>query len=131
MIKKNQTRANLGVGFGIALMLLASMANGAATMNDVRVDAGGSAVTYSWPLVIAAVVLALIATALYLWGCFNYAIGKGYSPWVGLLGLASIFGLLILVLLKDRYKDGAPPELPPTNPPPDAYPPPPGGQSPA
>ncbi len=38
-------------------------------------------------------------------GCIKYAHSKGYSTIVGLLGLLSIFGLLILVLLPNKWKD--------------------------
>ena len=34
----------------------------------------------------------------------SYCEGKGYSKWLGLLGLLSIIGLLVLVFLPDRHK---------------------------
>lgn len=48
-----------------------------------------------------------VVAALVLWimGCIKYAHSKGYSTIVGLLGLLSIFGLLILVLLPNKWKD--------------------------
>ena len=34
----------------------------------------------------------------------NYAAGKGHSKLLGLLGLLSCIGLLILIFLPDRHK---------------------------
>ena len=49
----------------------------------------------------------LLACGLFVWGCVNYARGKGYSGFLGLLGLIPVLGLIVLVLLRDQ--DGAPP----------------------
>jgi hypothetical protein len=35
----------------------------------------------------------------------NYAEGKGHSKWLGLLGLLSCFGLIILIFLPDHHKE--------------------------
>ena len=43
--------------------------------------------------------------ALILSGCFVWARGKGYSRWVGLVGVLWLVGLLILYLLPDRCPD--------------------------
>ena len=42
---------------------------------------------------------------LFVWGCKIYAIGKGYSKWLGGLGLLSCLGLLVLMALPDRRKE--------------------------
>ena len=39
---------------------------------------------------------------MFTWGCINYAQGKGYPGALGLLGLLSCIGLIILVCLPDR-----------------------------
>lgn len=41
---------------------------------------------------------------LFTWGCFNYMKGKGYSQWLGLLGLLPIIGLIIMVWLPDKQR---------------------------
>ena len=46
----------------------------------------------------------LAGLPLYLWGCTQYAKGKGYSPWLGLLGLLTIIGLIALALFPDKHK---------------------------
>lgn len=49
--------------------------------------------------------LALVGAGFYLWGCCSWAKGKGYSGVYGfLLGMLSILGLLILLVLPDKYK---------------------------
>gem|GEM_PF-2104358 len=42
----------------------------------------------------------------FILACVHYAKGKGYSGWLGALGLASIPGLIVLVVLPDKTKDG-------------------------
>jgi hypothetical protein len=49
--------------------------------------------------------MAWVGLVLWIWGCVNYAEGKGYSKWFGLLGLLSFIGLAILVIMHDRNKD--------------------------
>lgn len=46
--------------------------------------------------------LILLAQVFFIWGCCMYAKAKGYHPAVGLAGLFSILGLLILGLLPDK-----------------------------
>ena len=49
-------------------------------------------------------VLGLVGLIVELGGCMKYAEEKGYSKWMGLLGLLSCIGLLILLMLPDRYR---------------------------
>lgn len=44
-----------------------------------------------------------LASILFVFACVDYAKSKGMHPAMGLLGLASIFGLIILSLWPDRY----------------------------
>lgn len=46
----------------------------------------------------------LVGVAIFCWGCTRYARAKGYSPWIGLLCVFSLLGLLVLVLLPDRLE---------------------------
>jgi hypothetical protein len=50
-------------------------------------------------------VVLLTGVGLFLWGCAQYAQGKGYSPYWGALGLLYLLGLLVLVFMPDRHKD--------------------------
>jgi len=54
------------------------------------------------------IVFILISLSLlcFVWGCAGFAAGKGYPKGLGILGLGSFLGLMILVLLKDRHPMG-------------------------
>lgn len=44
-----------------------------------------------------------LAAILFVFACVDYAKSKGMHPAMGLLGLGSIFGLIILSIWPDRY----------------------------
>jgi hypothetical protein len=46
----------------------------------------------------------VMGTILLVWGCKNFAVGKGYSKWFGALGMLSCLGPIVLLLLPDRRK---------------------------
>jgi len=84
MLPENKTNTNIGVGLGFLLEILG------------RFVLGGS-----W----IGLLLVLVGVVLFIWGCMNYAVGKGHSKWLGLLGLLSFIGLIILVILPDHHKE--------------------------
>ena len=49
--------------------------------------------------------LLLIGAAMLIAGFGYYAKAKGRSPWWGFLALFSIFGILVLAVLKDKSND--------------------------
>ncbi|MBI5779423.1 MAG: hypothetical protein HZA49_08200 [Planctomycetes bacterium] len=49
--------------------------------------------------------ISIIGIVLWIWGCFAYAKGKGYSKYWGLLGFLYLLGLLILALFPDKHKN--------------------------
>src|SRR3972149_5172822 len=71
VLREKQTKTNLGVGTGVLLQLagffLAQTADTAAILG---------------------LLLILSSIPVFIWGCMNYAEGKGHSKWVGLVGLA-------------------------------------------
>lgn len=83
MLAQFKRNTNIGVGIGVVLQLAGRVliANG--------MDFAGDAAT-------------LVGTIALIWGCAQYSMGKGYSPWFGALGLLSIFGLIALVLFPDK-----------------------------
>ena len=82
MLAQHKSSTNIGVGLGIILQV------------------AGRAMESPFGL------LLLLAGAIaFVWGCAEYARGKGYSGWFGLLGVFSILGLIVLALLPDKHKD--------------------------
>ena len=86
-LKKN---TNIGIWVGLLLQI------------------GGQVLTRNWPDTVGAAshVMFAVGFAVFIWGCGQYAKGNGYSAWFGALGLLSVFGLVLLVLFPDKYKDG-------------------------
>ena len=86
MLAEKKRDTNIGVGIGFVLQLAGNV-----------LQARGA----RWPR--PASCCSRRASDLHL-GCMSYCEGKGHSKWLGLLGLLSIVGLLILVFLPDRHK---------------------------
>lgn len=82
MPKQLRMNANVGAGIGIVLQLAGLY------MHD------GSLVTG-----LSGLLLILASLPAFIWGAMNYALGKGHSRWVGLLGAGGVLGLVILILL--------------------------------
>jgi hypothetical protein len=88
MLPEKKSKTNLGVGLGILLQITGNVLAGTS-------EAGA----------IPGYVLTFIGTVFFVWGCMNYAEGKGHSKWLGLLGLISCLGLVILIFLPDHHKE--------------------------
>lgn len=89
MLAEKKTATNIGVGLGILLQIV------------------GQVLSYQYQgsgMATVGLVLALVGAVFFIWGCWNYAQGKGYPGVLGLLGLLSCIGLLILVILPDKNK---------------------------
>ncbi len=86
MIAEKATRASIGVGIGVVLNVIGFLLLSAA--DPVRLLG---------PIVIVLSIVALV------WGCANYAEAKGYTKWLGALGVAGLLGLVVLALLPDRH----------------------------
>lgn len=84
MLIEHKNKATIGIGFGLVLQIVTNIF--------------GEALGGLSPVAL------LASTILLLYGSFNYAKGKGYSQWLGLLGIFSILGIFVLVLLKDKHK---------------------------
>jgi hypothetical protein len=50
-------------------------------------------------------ILELAGVFILIYGCAQYSKGKGHSKWLGVLGLFSTLGVLILMILSDKHKD--------------------------
>ena len=83
----HKRNTNVGIGLGIILQFAG------------RVLAGQGGL-----YVVLGVAIILLGVATFIWGCMNYAEGKGHPKWLGLLGLLSLPGLIILYMFPDHYK---------------------------
>ena len=88
MLPEKKTKTNIGVGIGIILQLAGFALSNAG-------ETGG----------LLGLLLILISLPVFIWGCMNYAEGKGHSKWVGLVGVAGIIGLIVLIVLPDQHKE--------------------------
>jgi len=86
MLAEYKTKTNIGVGVGILLQIV-----GRALLTSDQ---------------ILGIPVALAGVGFFLYGCFSYAKGKGYPSLLGLLGLLSCLGLIVMVLLPDKHKNG-------------------------
>ena len=87
MLREYKRNTNIGVGIGWLLSVFANV------MHKQNYP----------PIMVLPVFVA--AAALFLWGCSQYAKGKGYSGWWGALGLLYLIGLVVLVFMRDRHKE--------------------------
>lgn len=96
MLAEKRTATNIGVGAGIALEIVA-----------VALVVSGR------PLLSLLALPVLLASAVFFaWGCWSYAAGKGYPGVLGLLGMFFGFiGLLIMIVLPDKCRDGRAPTV--------------------
>lgn len=90
--KKTATNIGVGVGIGLEFVAVALVMSGRPLLSLLALPVG------------------LASIVFFAWGCWSYAAGKGYPSVLGLLGVFfGLLGLLILVLLPDKCKDGRPP----------------------
>lgn len=88
MLTEKKFNTNLGVGIGLTISI--------TQVFLVRAHILPSLLGH---------IMAWLGLGFLVWGCMNYAEGKGHSKWFGLLGILSCIGLLILVLMPDRNKN--------------------------
>ena len=87
MLAEYKTKTNVGVGIGIVLQIIANV------------------ITRTNPdMFVLGLIVGLVGSVLFIFGCCCYAIGKGYHGALGLLGLLSCLGLIVLVVLPDKNK---------------------------
>ena len=115
MLAEKVRSTNIGVGIGILLEIA-----GRLLIYRGSLPGGGMG------LIAAGLIILVAGVIVFIWGCMNYSEGKGYSKWLGLIGLLSCIGLIVLIFLPDKYKGGGPPIAGgPMSQPPGSWPPPP------
>ena len=112
-VAKKRRNTNIGVGIGVLLqvggLFIAQMPGVGERFFAIDILAG---IKGHNEFIILGLVLILVSLPPFIWGCMNYAAAKGYTKEVGLLGLLSIIGLNILVLLPDKLRDGPKARIP-------------------
>jgi hypothetical protein len=88
MLTEYKRKTNIGVGIGFVCLT-------AGRLMVAGAIPGASSI--GWPLV-------AIGLCIFLWGCGQYAMGKGHSPFWGALGFFYIIGLVVLYFLPDKHK---------------------------
>lgn len=88
MLAKYQSKINVGVSLGVFLIFGSS----GLVKSPLELVSGFASLMTGW--------------ALLLYGCASYAKAKGHSEWYGLLALLFVPGMVVLTLLRDKYKDG-------------------------
>jgi hypothetical protein len=83
VLQEKKPKTDIGVGIGIILQLIGRL---------LAIYGGGVGVFVGLTFILAGIFV-------FVGGCMNYAEGKGYSRVLGLLGLFSCIGLIILVFL--------------------------------
>ena len=89
MLQEFKRTTNIGVGIGWLLTLIGNVLSREHT--SISGLLGG--------------LLIVVGIGLFLWGCGQYAKGKGYSGYWGALGLLYLVGLVVLFLFPDRHKE--------------------------
>ena len=87
MLAEYKKRTNIGVGLGIISQFV-----------------GRILISSEGPGALLGVLLVLGGAVSFVWGCWSYAVGKGYHGAWGFLGLLSIIGLIILACFPDKHK---------------------------
>ena len=54
------------------------------------------------PMVVLGHAISFLGLLIMVWGCMSVCVEKGYSKWVGLLGLFSCIGLLVVFILPEK-----------------------------
>ena len=95
--KALQTRASIFCGAGLLLQVV----------TNVVLRSARSAGSPGTGIIAVSGIVGIIALVCWFIGLSAYAESKGYSKWLSLLGLLSCCGLVIMVLLPNKWVDGA------------------------
>ena len=87
MIEHHKKKANLGILIGLIANIGGQVWSRSVPDDD--------------PMQLLIFALLIGATAVFVYGCVQYALAKGRTGWWGLFGLLSLIGLIVLVCLKD------------------------------
>lgn len=91
MLAEYKTKTNIGIGCGLLIQFIGKVIVGAMPDNSF-----------------IGLILIIVGFIMFIWGCGCYAVGKGYSQFLGILGILSCLGLVILAVLPDKHKSPPP-----------------------
>lgn len=94
--EKKELSKKSGIYAGIAILI----AFGTAFLIPALRQAAGGSNSAVLGLLAAA---RIVAVVMWVIGCGFYAKSKGWSPWMGILGILTCIGLVALVLLPDKW----------------------------
>jgi hypothetical protein len=107
MLKAEIPKVNAGIVLGMVFKGVA----GYLRFNPQILGTKDTGIAIPW-------VLFAIGLACFVYGCVHYAAAKGHDRLLGSLGVLSVFGMIVLVCLPDKYPDGRKtdePGVPPDN----------------
>jgi hypothetical protein len=88
VLQEYKRKTNIGVGVGIVLQIAGRL------LDDTYFNGGD----------LVGLLVIVVGICIFIWGCAQYARGKGHSPYWGAFGLLSVIGLIVLVVLPDKHK---------------------------
>jgi hypothetical protein len=96
MLVEYKTKTNITIAFAILLFIISRV----FSTSDLFLAPVGGAGLFD----LFSKIFLLGSLILFVFGCYFYAKGKGYSGDWALLGLLGIVGLIILIFFPDRHK---------------------------
>ena len=87
MLAEYKARSNVGIAVGLVMQVM-----------------GGICPAEPAWMAMLRVLLLFGGLGVFCWGCVSYAQGKGRNGLWGVLGITSLLGLIILVILPDDHK---------------------------
>lgn len=85
MLPEKKNNALIGIVGGIVVNIISGVIS----------SQGGSMATVG-------TLVGLVGAVMFIWGCINLAVGKGYSWAFGLLAFLPCIGLIILLVMPDK-----------------------------
>jgi hypothetical protein len=85
---------NAGIWIGLVVQLLGRLLP--------KLSGGVAVGDYVPPIFYIGYGVSFLGVLIFVWGCMRICANKGYSAWLGLLGLLSCLGLLVVLILPEK-----------------------------
>lgn len=103
LIAAHRKKSNIGIGVAILLVILFFILLSRGQQSPEWSTKTSDPFILS--LTFLLVFILIISNILWYWGLYHYAKSKGQSGWTALLGLLNLIGILVLILLPNRFKN--------------------------